>query len=784
MKFTPFSYRIFITLAVLLVIAAPTLVFAADDNGSWVGTTLAGFGASIFGLVGVLFDKALGFLVFDIGSHMQTAIGYNVQLIWSIVRDLCNLIFIFMFLFLGIRLVLTIENVGTAQKIIARVIIAALLINFSLFVSKAIIDVSNVATVSVYNMFISQSTLVGPLPDNAYPVSVGTQIAGQLGVQTWFSGATTETTAKVANKGFAIGLIMMFFFLLAAVTFLVATIMLIKRYIVLLLGMMFSPLVLLFSILPKGIPFTGSFSKKTEDGFHMFIQSAFFPAVFLFIIYIALLILKSYSAVPNFNGMLSDNSSSLPDIIVYCIGIGFLFLAMKSASMVSESMASGAMDMSRKAMGAATFGAAALVGRQTVARAARAMSEGSVGNAIRSSGLNKYKFGRALTTAAIGGLETARKGSYEIRSTGAYKSAGSTLGVPTGNGWGIKGGGFEERRDSAVAEEKKLVEQQAAVLRDPKLVAERTQASKDAEDAAKKAREKVETLRQEHRDAEKLYGPDSDEAKKARDTWIMARVDAKKAGDVAKTAKDALKEAETQVLVGTREARTTITQADTAAKYQAADSRLGEILREHERLAAQYADAQPEERGVLQRRMSALESEATGLRDVITKARTAAGEMAKAPQRQAVAAAEARIAGAQSALAGIGQNSNPELQKKLEDELVAAQQAKKAAESAAAAGPSIEDVATAIRSAQKTARVTRAKQGGIAGSMETGITNRAREAAARVAGQVLDPNSAIGKVAGVDKLPADVRSTLQGAVEDLGTSTEKAAGQAIRKDTR
>lgn len=489
MKFTPITSRILLTFTLVLATTLPTAAFAVDIGGT-TGSLLAGFGATVFALVGTLFDKALSFLVFEIGGHMRTGIGVSVELVWSIVRDLCNLVFIFMFLFLGIRLVLTIENVATAQRIIARVIIAALLINFSLFASKAIIDVSNVATVAVYNMY-------GVAPNSGYSTSIGTKFAAQLGVASWFSAPTPETTKNIESKGFSVGLIMMFFFLLAAVTFLVATIMLLKRYIVLLLGMMFSPLVLLFSIIPKGIPFTASFSKKSEEGFQVFIQSAFFPAVFLFIIYIALQVLQSYTLVPNFNDMLADKSSSLPDIIVYCIGIGFLFVAMKSASMVSESLAANVQG--------ATAGAAGWVGRKTAGNLAGRFLKSAAGERLKTATLNEFKgpnvrtalvsgFTGLAARAALRGTEVTRDGSYDVRNApAALKEIRKKIGFDhkPGEGFGMEGGSYQQRKDAAVKkafeDEKKEAERLKAGENDPYV-----KAAKEKKEAAKKEVEELE----------------------------------------------------------------------------------------------------------------------------------------------------------------------------------------------------------------------------------------------------------------------------------------------------
>ena len=60
---------------------------------------------------------------------------------WKILRDIANLSFIFILLYVAIR---TIFGDGGAKKTIITVVIMALLLNFSLFFCRVIIDASNI----------------------------------------------------------------------------------------------------------------------------------------------------------------------------------------------------------------------------------------------------------------------------------------------------------------------------------------------------------------------------------------------------------------------------------------------------------------------------------------------------------------------------------------------------------------------------------------------------------------------------------------------------------------
>ena len=98
---------------------------------------------------------------------------------WSIVRDLSNLFFIFILLFVAIKIILDL-GAGEAKKMIVRVVIAALLINFSMFFTRVVIDSSNVLALIFYNKLDTPATytplknekdLSGALTENFDPTT-------------------------------------------------------------------------------------------------------------------------------------------------------------------------------------------------------------------------------------------------------------------------------------------------------------------------------------------------------------------------------------------------------------------------------------------------------------------------------------------------------------------------------------------------------------------------------------------------------------------------------------
>ena len=62
---------------------------------------------------------------------------------WGAVRDVANIFFILMLLYVAIKTVLSL-NVTDNKRLVGVIIIVALLINFSLFTTKVVIDASNI----------------------------------------------------------------------------------------------------------------------------------------------------------------------------------------------------------------------------------------------------------------------------------------------------------------------------------------------------------------------------------------------------------------------------------------------------------------------------------------------------------------------------------------------------------------------------------------------------------------------------------------------------------------
>jgi hypothetical protein len=103
---------------------------------------------------GIAFNFMLQYTVADFSKTLDTY-GFvsHMQTAWTFFRDLANIGIIGIFTFIAISIILGLQQFGQ-KKLVARVIVIALLINFSFLFSKLMIDISGVVAQQFYTASI------------------------------------------------------------------------------------------------------------------------------------------------------------------------------------------------------------------------------------------------------------------------------------------------------------------------------------------------------------------------------------------------------------------------------------------------------------------------------------------------------------------------------------------------------------------------------------------------------------------------------------------------------
>lgn len=427
---------------------------------------------------------------------LDGAVGDVVNELWSVVRDLFNILFIFALVWIGLRMILS-ANDSNAQKTLGMLIAAALLINFSLYFTKAIVDVTNYTAVAIHAVAIDGMSgnfgfEVGELQadgsvgkvsgEDAAGTYEGANKAGDynladaymqaLKISSWFSGAPMQNTARVV----VYAIILLLFSIILAITLFYGAIMLISRFIALVILMIFSPAMFLGWILP-------GFQKHASAWWNKFLSYAFFAPAYIFMLYLGLYTLIQLSNGMSGMGSYADalGSTWKPEMftifLFYALGIGFLMAATKVGQNMSVAGSTLAMNTTQGALRKMRSGALRLGGAASAGLVARAGRNSLGWGAQRIADSEKLK-DRAATSAlartTLRGSRLVGNASFDARRVG---SMGKKLGIGEG-----KKGGYKTQRDAITKKEQDFAASLGTVGDDDSTIKMMSENKKERED--------------------------------------------------------------------------------------------------------------------------------------------------------------------------------------------------------------------------------------------------------------------------------------------------------------
>lgn len=323
---------------------------------SWVFALVLWLFTRILWLANELFNQAINVSVRTFSNYANSA---AVQTSWGAIRDLVNMGFIFALLYIAIGTILELQAIDW-KKLVPKLIIVALLVNFSAFFTRVVIDVSNIAANQFYlsaavgdtaggapdittalmkGVDIFRTTMASEPKDFAGP-SIGGKVIANPGGLDW---------SKIVT-GFLGGIVLA---LVASFVFLAGTVLFVVRTIRLLFLIILSPLAFFFIILPK----TEGYWKKWLS---VLISDAVFAPAFLIMIYMVTTIAQKLGAAGG------AGSGWVGETIYFMLIIGLLLGAIIVAKNLGAAGAGAAMKFGswgNAAMVGAGMGLARLGGR-------------------------------------------------------------------------------------------------------------------------------------------------------------------------------------------------------------------------------------------------------------------------------------------------------------------------------------------------------------------------------------------------------------------------------------
>lgn len=321
-------------------------------------------------LAGKLLDWIVTFTIIEGASLLNSAgLSGAINETWVIFRDLGNMFFIFIILYLAFQLIL---GIGSGHwRSLGWIIIMALVINFSLFFTKVVIDASNLLALTFYEPVFKPAG------------GVASTFMGQLGLQTIWNTTDPNAVASLfgANNASAGNKIIILLgatvlSVITAFIFFALSILLTARFVYLILLMIFSPLAFACYVIPGARHHFGRWWNKL-------IQQAFFaPAVFL-LLFVAFKILGGVGAkignLGSFGKLLVGfDSQSLPILFNFGLTV-FMFLyaltlAMSMGMAGANTTRAWGKSLTNRFSNSIKSGGS-MIGRNTVGRLARYASE-------------------------------------------------------------------------------------------------------------------------------------------------------------------------------------------------------------------------------------------------------------------------------------------------------------------------------------------------------------------------------------------------------------------------
>lgn len=352
---------------------------------------LVTIGVAISSLSGKLFDITLRMGLETYSAYASAPI---MATLWRTLRDLANLCFIFILLYVALRTMLGLST--SPMKLVFNVLIAALLINFSFAITRVVVDASNVPATAFYNILTHDGTEstaklvleVMSIDDLANYDSL-TPTDSNVGAKVLLAMKAPMVTAAYAT-------VCLLFIAAMNVMFFALSIMMLLRTIALILLIIASPVAFLAFAMPDSL---GGLFKSWGSNL---LRQAFWLPIVLLLLVLGLIISTQLHAEFAKAILQSAGNVAKPDegfkilalyTITNTITLAFLFLPLVVAKSMGAAGADFAIGWGKKLTGMGILG---------LSSAAAFMGKGVANVSGLSAGLQRFENSGIPGTKFIG----------------------------------------------------------------------------------------------------------------------------------------------------------------------------------------------------------------------------------------------------------------------------------------------------------------------------------------------------------------------------------------------
>ncbi len=428
-----------------------------------------------FYIGGMILDMSATFMDNTASMTLSSALFQSefIGTAWGILRDFSNMFFIFILLYIAIQIILGMESGG--KKMVVSVIVIALVINFSMFITEAVIDFSNITALVFYNQLGAKTNagaspgtevtaknmntnLGGETPtgkqkniaatDLVIPKSIGLSMASHFRPQIFTNKNFWDEAIgkdKTASPVLVIEIAMGVLYIAVGYSFFIAAISFIGRMVELWVLIIGSPFAFISYIVPsmKGVKNYG----WTDWWKKLFEVSFAAPIYFFFLLIIGILMQSMFGKEPQINGkdwmITLLGQVILPALLVYSLIIKATDYVKKASGEIGEKMGNmagqafsavgkGALSLT----GGAAMGAGAWAGSRTFGKLGKTLGESNfVKNNMTKTGFNLGGATGWVARRAADASKKAQTASFDIRNS----KLGGALQGATGMSFGSFG---------------------------------------------------------------------------------------------------------------------------------------------------------------------------------------------------------------------------------------------------------------------------------------------------------------------------------------------------------
>ncbi len=391
----------------------------------------------LFALTGMFFDFTFAYSINDA--------SYRVPFItqgWALLRDVVNMFFIFVLLFVAFQTIVGTHGVKTKETI-KNVIVIGILINFSLFATQIIVDTSNILARVFYNddaititkggaNGVTEATIEkgasGEIPLSAALVN-GINPQNLILNADKVSDIKTAGNANTATGGGAeslsagtfilVTILAIIINIVGMITFLSVGLIFISRVIGLWFVMIFAPLAFFSYTVPsmRNKPIIG-WTQWWEELFNLSVLAP----IFIFFLYLILRFVKegfNFIDIENLTGIEWVMAIMIPFIFIMILLLTAKKLATEYSGTIGKAVTGGISALGGVAMVAATGGLAA-AGRGIGGVMARASSGETFSQRYangQTSGMNNWQKAKGFVGSKIGMHKVFGAGNVYDRET-------------------------------------------------------------------------------------------------------------------------------------------------------------------------------------------------------------------------------------------------------------------------------------------------------------------------------------------------------------------------------